>query len=30
MGDRELVLLDTSASEEDVTSLLFWDLSSGR
>ena len=30
VGDRELILLDTSVSEDDTTSLLYWDLSSGR
>lgn len=29
IGDREILLLDVSASEEDVTSLLHWDLSGG-
>lgn len=30
VGDRELLLLDTSARDDDVTSLLYWDLSRGR
>ncbi|SPO04221.1 related to secreted dipeptidyl-peptidase V precursor [Cephalotrichum gorgonifer] len=29
VGDREILVLDVSASDEDVTALLYWDLSSG-
>lgn len=30
VGDREILLLDTSARDEDITSLLYWDLTRGR